>query len=118
MFRNGSCRCVLSVAPLCYSLLGPSTVHSFLRNYIGKLMEQVKTGITFSHIDETGKEVSEHVASSKEDVRQADDLATVFTPAVLKVRTLETVPYTMLDTHTVQYPYTDSMYNTRAHLEA
>jgi hypothetical protein len=58
---------------------------SLLRNYIGKLMERVKTGITFRHMDQDGKEVSEHVASTKDDMNQADDLATVFTPQVLKV---------------------------------
>lgn len=55
------------------------------RNYIGKLMEQVRKGITFRHSDEKGEEVCEHVASAKEDLNQAEDLATVFTPGVLKV---------------------------------
>lgn len=55
------------------------------RNYIGKLMEQVKKGITFRHMDETGAEQSEHLESTKDDLNQLDDLATVFTPAVLKV---------------------------------
>jgi hypothetical protein len=48
-------------------------------------MEQVRKGITFRHMDKNGKEVSEHVPSTKEDVNQVDDLATVFTPGVLKV---------------------------------
>lgn len=58
------------------------------RDYIGKLMEQVKQGITFRHVDEKGEEVLEHLDSTKDDLNQADDLATVFTPAVLKVPSL------------------------------
>jgi hypothetical protein len=56
------------------------------RNYIAKLMDQVKQGITFSHLDKSGEEQSEHVAPSTDDVRQAQDFALTFSPAVLKVR--------------------------------
>lgn len=51
-------------------------------------MEQVQKGITFSHLDKSGKEQSAHIQPSQEDIRQAEELSTVFTPAVLKARIL------------------------------
>lgn len=48
-------------------------------------MEQVQRGITFSHLDKNGKEQSTHITASQDDIRQAEELSNVFTPAVLKV---------------------------------
>eukprot|EP00892_Ulva_mutabilis_P011829 jgi/Ulvmu1/9018/UM005_0109.1 len=73
------------------------------RDCIGKLMEQVQRGITFSHLDRNGKEQSTHLKASPDDVRQAEELATVFTPAVLKGLPFMTADGKYLKKHTKLY---------------